>query len=137
MTFFEWAIFFFIIQLLHGIGSWKLYKFAGHKSFYAFIPVYNALILMRIINRPWWWVFLLFIPIINLLIIPVIWVETARSFGKNKNIDTLLAVITLGFYNYYLNYIIETTHLKDRKPDPVSSTGQFINSILFATHKSA
>ena len=61
---------------------------------------------MKIINRPWWWVILLFLPIVNLIMLPVIWVETARSFGKNSNIDTLLAVVTFGFYNYINVYIL-------------------------------
>ena len=132
MTLQEWFYFGLAIQLFHGIGTWKLYKTASEKAWTAFIPIYNAIVLFRIINRPWYWIFFIFLPVVNCVMFPVIWVETARSFGKNKNIDTLLAVITLGFYNYYLNYIIEITHVKDRKPDPVSSTGQFINSILFA-----
>jgi signal peptidase I len=132
MTFFEWAIFFLIIQLLHGVGSWKLYKFAGHKSFYAFVPVYNALILMKIINRPWWWVFLLFIPIINLLIIPVIWVETCRSFGKNSTLDTILVLLSLGFYIYKINYSEKILHVNNRDLNPKSNIGEWISSIIFA-----
>jgi signal peptidase I len=29
-----------------------------------------------------------FIPIINLIMFPVIWVETLRSFGKRSGLDT-------------------------------------------------
>ena len=92
MTIFEWLIFFFVIQFLHGLGTWKLYKSAGFNPYLAFIPIYNALILMKIIRRPVWWVILLFIPIINLLIFPVVWVEIARSFGKNSTTDTFLTI---------------------------------------------
>ena len=63
---------------------------------------------------------------------PVIWVETARSFGKNKNQDTLLSVLSLGFYSFYLNYFTNVQHVKNRGREPKSSAGQFINSILFA-----
>ena len=104
MTIFQWFIFFLIIQVVHGLGTWKLYKSAGYKSFYSIIPIYNALVLMKIIKRPWWWIFLLFIPIVNLLIFPVIWVETCRSFGKNSSIDTWLSVISLGLFIYTINY---------------------------------
>ena len=52
------------------------------KTWEALVPIYNAVILMDIIRRPRWWVILLFIPIINLMLFPVIWVETLRSFGK-------------------------------------------------------
>ena len=104
MTVFEWLIFFFVVQIFHGLGTWKLYKFSGHKPFEAFVPVYNAIVLMKIIRRPKWWIILLFIPVINLLIFPVIWVETARSFGKNSTIETLLVITTLGLYLYKINY---------------------------------
>jgi signal peptidase I len=63
---------------------------------------------------------------------PVIWVETARSFGKNTTKDTVLAVLSLGFYNYYLNYFLDLNHIKDREPEPKSTAGQFVNSILYA-----
>ncbi len=132
MTFFQWFIFFIIIQFVHGIGSWKLYKLCGYKSYLAFIPIYNAIILMKIINRPWWWVILLFIPIINLLIIPVIWVETIRSFGKNKFIDTFLVLISLGFYIYSINYSNNLDYVLNRDVNPKTGIGEWISSIIFA-----
>src|SRR5690606_30626762 len=132
MTLSQWFIFFLVIQLIHGLGTWKLYIKAGRKAWEAFIPVYNAVVLMKIINRPWWWTILLFLPIINLIMFPVVWVETARSFGKNTTTDTVLAIVTLGFYNYYLNYAVDVTHIKDRSLHPKSGAGDWVSSILFA-----
>ena len=105
MTMTQWFIFFLIIQVINFVGTWKLYIKAGKKSWEALIPIYNAIVLMKIINRPTWWVILLFIPIINLLMFPVIWIETIRSFGKISTLDAVLVVLTLGFYTYYLNYV--------------------------------
>jgi len=103
MTALQWLIFFLVVQLIHGLGTWKLYEKAGRKSWEAFIPVYNSIILMKIINRPTWWTALLFVPIVNLIMFIVLWVETLRSFGKNTTKDTILGVVTLGFYIYYIN----------------------------------
>ena len=64
--------------------------------------------------------------------LPVVWVETARSFGKNTTLDTVLAVITLGFYNYYLNYIADVNYIEDRSLLPNTSGGDWLSSILFA-----
>lgn len=132
MTFTQWLIFILIIQVVHGLGTWKLYVKAGRQAWEAFIPVYNAVILMKIINRPWWWVILLFFPIVNLIMLPVVWVETARSFGKNQIADTALAVITLGFYNYYLNYVADVSYVENRDLHPKTSSGDWVSSILFA-----
>jgi signal peptidase I len=82
-------------------GTWKLYE-SWKKTLGSCNSVYNAIVLMKIIGRPTWWTILL--PIINLIMFPVIWVETLRSFGKRSGLDTFLVLITLGFYIYYLNY---------------------------------
>lgn len=128
----NWFLFILIIQIIHGLGTWKLYIKAGRKAWEAFVPVYNAFVLMKIISRPWWWIILLFLPIVNLIMFPAVWVETARSFGKNSLTDTILAVVTLGFYNYYLNYIDNVNYIENRDLKPTSAAGDWISSILFA-----
>ncbi|MDB9966659.1 signal peptidase I [Flavobacteriaceae bacterium] len=132
MTIFEWLIFFLVVQVIHGLGTWKLYVKSGYKSILAFIPVYNAVILMKIINRPSWWVILLFLPIINLLIFPVIWVETARSFGKNTTLDTIATVASLGFYIYLINYSSKSEYISERDINPKTAFGEWLGSIIFA-----
>ena len=97
MTFTTLLIFILLVQVIHFLGTWKLYIKAGRKAWEAAIPVYNAIVLMKIINRSPWWTLLLFIPIVNLIMFPVIWVETLRSFGRNSNTDTFLGVCTLDY----------------------------------------
>ncbi|MFV8282706.1 signal peptidase I [Christiangramia marina] len=132
MTFTEWFIFFLIIQMVHFLGTWKLYQRAGRKAWEAAIPVYNAVVLMQIINRPKWWVILFFIPIVNLIIIPVTWVETIRSFGRNSTAETFAVILTLGFYIYYVNYATNDPYIVDRDLKPRSEVGEWVSSILFA-----
>ncbi len=125
-------LFMLIVQLVHFAGTWKLYTKAGRKAWEAAVPVYNAVILMKIINRPWWYTILLFVPIVNLIMFPVIWVETLRSFGKNKSLDTFLGVVSFGLYIYYINYVEDVTYVKERSLHPRTSGGEWISSILFA-----
>ena len=128
----EWLIFFLIVQVIHFAGTWKLYQRANRKAWEAAVPVYNAVILMRIIKRPKWWVFLLFVPIINLLMFPIVWIETARSFGFNKRKDTILVLLTLGFYLYYINYATNSTHKINRSLNPRTGLGEWVHSIAYA-----
>src|SRR5690606_19451269 len=128
----QWIIFILVIQIIHFLGTWKLYIKAGRKAWEAAIPVYNALVLMKIINRPWWWVLLLFIPIINLLMFPVVWVETIRSFGKNSTLDTWLAILTFGLYIFYINYTQDVAYVENRSLKPRTATGEWVSSIVFA-----
>ncbi|NER12136.1 signal peptidase I [Leptobacterium flavescens] len=132
MTMTQWLIFFIVIQIVHFLGTWKLYVKAGRKAWEAIVPIYNAIVLMQIINRPKWWVILLFIPIINLIMFPVIWVETIRSFGRNSRNDTILVILTLGFYIFYVNYALDVNYIEDRSLKPRTNTGEWVSSILFA-----
>lgn len=132
MTLTEWFVFFLIIQIVHFAGTWRLYEAAGRKRWEAAVPIYNAIVLMQIINRPKWWTILLFIPIINLIMFPVVWVETLRSFGKNSTTETWLAVFTAGLYIYYVNYTQPLNYVTDRNLNPHTKTGDTISSILFA-----
>lgn len=128
----QWLVFILVIQVIHFLGTWKLYVKAGRKAWEAAIPVYNAIVLMQIIRRPKWWVLLLFIPIINLLMFPVIWVETIRSFGRNSLLETWLVILTLGFYIYYVNYALDVTYIQDRSLHPRTGLGEWVSSIVFA-----
>jgi len=132
MTVAQWFIFFLLVQVVHFIGTWKLYVSAGRKSWEAAIPVYNAIVLLKIIGRPSWWTILLFLPIINLILFPVIWVETLRSFGKNATVDKVLGVATFGLYIAYISYTQKLHYSSDRSTETVNKTADTISSLLFA-----
>ena len=132
MTFIEWFIFFLVIQVIHFAGTWKLYQRANREAWEAAVPIYNAVILMKIINRPKWWVILLFIPVINQLMFPILWIETARSFGFNKRKDTAFVLLTLGFYLFFINYATDSTYKLNRSLKPRTALGEWVSSIAFA-----
>jgi signal peptidase I len=133
MTLTQWIFFTLGLQVIHFLGTWRLYKVAGYKPWQALIPVYNAVILMKLIHRPWWWVILLFIPTINLILFGVIWVETLRSFGKNKASDTLFVLLTFGLSIFLLNYAKEDPkYISDRSLKARTGLGETVSSILFA-----
>nr|WP_315145564.1 signal peptidase I [uncultured Flavobacterium sp.] len=132
MTAYQWFVFFLLVQIIHFLGTWKLYEAAGRKKWEAAVPVYNAIVLMKIIGRPTWWTLLLFIPIINLIMFPVIWVETLRSFGKRSSLDTFLGLVTLGFYLFYVNYTQPINYVSDRKLTPENKAADTVSSLLFA-----
>lgn len=132
MTYTQWLIFILFIQVIHFLGTWKLYVKAGRKAWEAAVPIYNGIVLMQIIKRPKWWIILLFIPIVNLLMFPVIWIETIRTFGFYKKLDSFLVIVTLGLYIFYINYATEAKYNADRSLKPRSELGEWVSSIAFA-----
>jgi len=101
----EWLLLFLSSNLIIFGGSYKLFNLAGVESWKALIPFYNIIKHLDIINRPRWWIILVFIPVINLLMIPVIWIEYIKTFNHNSKLDRILVIVTLGFYIYYISYV--------------------------------
>lgn len=128
----NWILIFVILQILHFLGTWKLYQKAGRKSWEAALPIYSLLVMLKLTKRPLWWVLLFFIPIICVVFYGVLWVDFIRCFGKRSNKDTFLVIITLGFYIYYINYCTQTkfTAAENRKETTLSS---LLFAVVFAS----
>ncbi len=135
MSFIEWIYFFLIYNGLIFAGSQKLFRLAGVPGWHAIIPFYNIIKHLDIIQRPRWWIILVFIPVINLLMIPVVWVEFIKRFNHNSKIDRMLVILTLGFYFFYISYVSSKTKLvKEISFSGFErSIGSFIFAIVIAT----
>lgn len=128
----QWILFALLLQVVHFLGTWKLYKAAGEQAWKAIVPVYNVVVFLKILHRPKWWVVLLFFPVINLMMFMVLWVDTAKHFGKNKPIDGVIAILSLGFYLYTLNYQKNPQYISDKSQITRSAFSEWIGSIVFA-----
>lgn len=73
---------------------WKLFKKAGQPGWAAIIPIYNIYILLLTVKRPGWWIFLLLIPIVNIIIMLLVALDLARVFGKT------------GAFGLFLNFLL-------------------------------
>jgi signal peptidase I len=126
----EWLIFFLSSNLIIYGGSYKLFNLAEVAAWKALIPFYNIIKCLDIINRPRWWIVLVFIPVINLLMIPVIWVEFIKTFNHNSKLDRILVVVTLGLYIYYISYV--SNKKKYIKEISFSNFERSFGSIIYA-----
>lgn len=79
-----------------------IFKKIGHKAFYAFIPVYNVMKLMEILNMPKWMVLLLFVPFVNVIGIIYLTILMGYKIGslcrKNFFMKIGLMVLPILFY---------------------------------------
>ncbi len=135
MTITQWLIFFVLINLIHGLATFNFYKKAGKEIWKAFVPFLNMYELMDILNRPKWWMIFVYIPIVNLLMMPVIWVQTLRVFGKDSSNDMWLAVISLGLYVAYVNIVEgkKLNYIENYKNDKETLIGSLIFAVIAAT----
>jgi hypothetical protein len=77
----EWIIWLALVVLLIA-GWWMIFTKAGEEGWKAIIPIWNTLTLLKIIGREWWWILLLFIPIVNIVIWVIVSLDLAKSFGR-------------------------------------------------------
>ncbi len=135
MTLTQWLIFFIALNIIHGIATFKFYQKSGKDIWKAFVPFLNIYELMDLINRPKWWMVFVYIPIVNLLMIPVLWVQLLKVFGKRESKDLWLAVLTLGLYVAYINFveIDRLTYEPEHKDEKETLLGSIVFAVIAAT----
>ena len=87
------TLFIFLLLILFGLR--EVFKKANQKSWKAFVPFYNFYVLLEIINKPVWLIFLLFVPIINIAFVIIILNFLSKIFGKE--VEFTLGLIFLPF----------------------------------------
>ena len=76
-------VFAILICILEIVALWFILEKAGEPGWAAIIPIYNYLEVIKIAGKPWWFILLMLIPIVNLVIYIVILHGLSKSFGKD------------------------------------------------------
>jgi len=95
------AVFMVVVQ-------WKIFVKAGEPGWASIVPIYNAVLLMKIAGKPGWWVILMFVPFANLVVVILMDIGLARNFGRSDGFAAgliflpviFLAVLALGDSRY-------------------------------------
>ncbi len=82
------------ILVVFCVGCWKMVAKAGMPGILGLIPIVNLFVLPIVGGKPWWWAFMLFIPIVGqLLYMILVSLSIAERFGRG--IGTVLGLIFL------------------------------------------
>lgn len=92
------AVIWLAVVVLFIAAFWKVFAKAGQPGWAAIVPFYNMYILCKIAGRPGWWIILLLIPIVSLIVLAVISVDIAKSFGKGVGFGIGLWLLGMIFY---------------------------------------
>ena len=89
---------YFVVAIIVIVALWKIFEKAGKPGWAAIIPIYNVIVLLEIVGKPWWWIILFFIPIVNIIF--AIWATNllSKSFGKNEGFTLGLIFLSFIFY---------------------------------------
>ena len=67
------------VAIVSIIAQWKIFTKAGKPGWAAIIPFYNMYTLFEVAGMNGW----MFIPIVNIIIMIMLYVNLAKSFGKS------------------------------------------------------
>lgn len=79
------------------VSMWKVFEKAGRPGWASIIPFYNTYVILMIAGKPGWWLLLYFIPIVNLVIMIIVMIDFARSFGKGAGFGVGLTFLSIIF----------------------------------------
>jgi len=77
------------------VSIWKIFEKAGKPGWAAIIPIYNMIVLLEIVRKPIWWIVLMLIPLVNIVVAIIVYVELAKAFGKSAGFG--IGMIFLSF----------------------------------------
>jgi hypothetical protein len=79
-------------------GVWKTFEKAGEPGWAALVPIYNLYVLIKISGNAWWWLLLLFVPVINVFAQAKISIDVADEFGQGLLFGLGLWLLSFVFF---------------------------------------
>jgi len=80
------------------ISLWRIYQKAGRPGWASLIPIYNVVVLLQIAGKPAWWIFLLLIPLVNIVTALMAYIALAKAFGKGAGFGVGLVLLCVIFF---------------------------------------
>lgn len=79
-----------VIAVIFIAAAWRLFTKAGKPGWAAIIPIYNTIVLLSIAGKPWWWIILFFIPVVNFIVVILVYIDLAKAFGQGTLFGILM-----------------------------------------------
>jgi len=87
------AIAWLVTIVLMCATCWSIFTKAGEPGWKCLVPVYGALVFMKIVGRPWWWALWMCVPFLGLIPALIVSLDLARVFGKNAAFGVGIALL--------------------------------------------
>lgn len=77
------------------VSMWKIYTKAGKPGWACIIPIYNIIVLLEIVGKPWWWLLLMLIPFVGIVL--GIWMLNLLSKSYGHGVGFTIGMLFLSF----------------------------------------
>jgi hypothetical protein len=78
-------------------SMWRVFEKASQPGWACLIPVFNCYVILKIAGKPGWWLWLMFIPIVNVVITFLAMDSLAQRFGRSTAFALGLVVLPYVF----------------------------------------
>ena len=78
-----YAILVLVIAVIMIVANWKIYTKAGKPGWASIVPFYNMYVMYEIAGMNGWMFLLTFIPIVNIVIQIMLYLNLSKKFGKS------------------------------------------------------
>jgi hypothetical protein len=96
------VIFIFVLaaaaSVLMIIAMWIIISKSGQPGVAAIVPVWNSIALLQAAGKPWWWIFLFVIPIVNIILMVMMYHGLSLNFGKGAGFTVGLVFLPFVFF---------------------------------------
>lgn len=90
-------LWFVVIYAVLVIPYWVIFTKAGQPGWAALVPIYNYYIVLKMVGRPGWWLLLFLVPIVNFVILIIVYNDLSKSFGHGVGFTLGLIFLSLIF----------------------------------------
>ncbi|MFH2036937.1 MAG: DUF5684 domain-containing protein [Candidatus Zixiibacteriota bacterium] len=101
---FFWAV----MLVLYFYFAFMQFRIASNKTgnadiaWFAFIPILNTVLLIKMASKPMWWFLVLCIPIVNIIAFFVLWMEVAKACGQSAVWGFLTMIPPISFISIFV-----------------------------------
>ena len=85
------------ILAFFAVCMWRIFVKAGKPGWAALVPIYSIIVELEIVGRPWWLIFLMFIPYANMVVAIILMLSLAKVFGKSTGFAIGLIFLSIVF----------------------------------------
>jgi hypothetical protein len=99
-----------VLYVDYSLSIWKLAKRRQvENAWMAWVPVLNYLVLFKLAGKPWYWILLMFVPLLNIYIVFATFMALFERFGVSKWLG-FLSVLFSPIMLFALPYLAFGTH---------------------------
>lgn len=74
-------ILYIVLIVFYLFCLWRIFVKAGKPGWAAIVPIYNIIVELEVVGRPWYWLLLMLIPVVNVVLGIIVIFRLAKVFG--------------------------------------------------------